>query len=82
MTVLFSSLLTVLTFVRASDAAFTSGPVTYSIGHGLTFQISLAYSEIVRSLENFPEPATFKIALRAQASVSSYKAQSCWSASR
>ena len=31
-------------------------------------QISAAYSAMVRSLENFPEPATFKIALRAQSS--------------
>ena len=28
---------------------------------------------MVRSLENFPEPATFKIALRAHASESAYK---------
>src|SRR5215469_7139440 len=32
-------------------------------GQALAFQMSAAYSPIVRSLENFPEPATFKIAL-------------------
>ena len=44
----------------------------YDTGHGSTFQILAAYSEMVRSLENFPEPATFKIALRAQVSGSAY----------
>src|SRR6476620_5102610 len=34
-------------------------------GHAFASQISPAYSAIVRSLENFPEPATFKIALLA-----------------
>src|SRR6516162_7469086 len=33
--------------------------------HAFTSQMSAAYSAIVRSLENFPEPATFKIALLA-----------------
>jgi hypothetical protein len=42
--------------------------VAYGTGHGFTFQMSLAYSPIVRSAENFPERATFKIALRAQPS--------------
>src|SRR3974390_1425906 len=37
-------------------------------GHGFTSQISAAYSAMVRSLENFPEPATLRIAVRAQAS--------------
>ena len=37
---------------------------------------------MVRSLENFPELATFKMALRAQASRSAYSATSRWSASR
>jgi hypothetical protein len=36
----------------------------YGTGHGLTSQISAAYSAMVRSLENLPEPATFRIALR------------------
>jgi hypothetical protein len=31
--------------------------------------MSLTYSAIVRSLENFPELGTFKMALRAQPSV-------------
>jgi hypothetical protein len=39
----------------------------YETGHDRTCQISEAYSAIVRSLENFPEPAIFKIALRAHA---------------
>ena len=34
-----------------------------------------AYSAIVRSLENFPEPATFRMALRAHASASEYTVQ-------
>src|SRR2546423_1331287 len=36
----------------------------YETGHALALQMSFAYSAIVRSLENFPEPATFKIASR------------------
>ena len=43
--------------------------------------MSAAYSAMVRSLENFPEPATFKIALRAQASGSAYSSHSRRSAS-
>ena len=54
----------------------------HGTGHGFTFQMSAAYSAMVRSLENFPEPATFRIALRAQASGSAYKSQSRRSASR
>ena len=38
--------------------------------HGLAFQISAAYCAIVRSLENLPEPAMFRIAFRAQPSLS------------
>src|SRR5277367_4143991 len=41
-------------------------------GQGSAFQILAAYSAIVRSLENLPEPATFKIALRTQVSWSEY----------
>src|SRR5271166_4051747 len=52
------------------------------IGQGFTFQISVAYSAIVRSLENLPEPATFKMALRAHSSGLAYSAQSRSSASR
>src|SRR5690348_3948135 len=40
--------------------------------HGFACQISDAYSAIVRSLENLPEPATFRIALRAHAPRSAY----------
>ncbi len=36
-------------------------------GQGFTPQMPDAYSAMVRSLENFPEPATFRMALRAQA---------------
>lgn len=41
---------------------------SYDTAHGRTFQISLAYSAMVRSLENFPDPATFRMAFAAQAS--------------
>ena len=37
----------------------------HETGHGLTCQMSAAYSAIVRSLENVPEADTFRIALRA-----------------
>ena len=37
-------------------------------GHGATFQISLAYCEIVRSLEKRPEAAMLRMALRAHPS--------------
>ena len=40
----------------------------YVTGHGFACQISWAYSAMVRSLENFPDAATFKTALRTQAS--------------
>jgi len=35
---------------------------------GFTFQIRSAYSRMLRSLENLPMPATFKIAFRLQSS--------------
>src|SRR5256885_4409645 len=54
----------------------------HDTGDGLTCQMSDAYSAIVRSLENFPELATFRIALRAHASRSAYSAQRPVSASR
>ena len=38
----------------------------YNTLHGCSPQMFVAYSAIVRSLENFPEPATFKMAFRAQ----------------
>ena len=54
----------------------------YGTGHGSAPQMSAAYSAMVRSLENFPELATFKTALRAQPSTSVYKSTSRRSASR
>ncbi len=44
----------------------------YFTTQGLAFQISAAYSLMVRSLENFPDPATLRMALRAQPSGSAY----------
>jgi hypothetical protein len=38
--------------------------------------MSAAYSAIVRSLENVPELATFRIAMRVQASRSAYTSRS------
>ena len=35
---------------------------SYRTGHGLASQISAAYSTMVRSLENLPEAATFRMA--------------------
>ncbi len=54
----------------------------HATGHGLACQIWLAYSAIVRSLENFPDAATFMIALPAQAWGSAYRACRRPSASR
>src|SRR6266480_3507009 len=54
----------------------------YETGHAFAFQMSAAYSAIVRSLENFPEVATFKIALRDHSAGSAYSSHSCWSACR
>src|SRR5580700_4502239 len=51
-------------------------------GQGSAFQIPAAYSAIVRSLENLPEPATFKIALRTQVSWSEYNCVSRESAAK
>src|SRR5262249_41191110 len=48
----------------------------YGTGQGFAPQISAAYWAMVRSLENFPEPATFKIAFRAHASSSAYSSHS------
>src|SRR5215472_880632 len=47
----------------------------HDTGHGFTCQMSAAYSAIVRSLENLPEPATLRIALRAHAPGSAYSVQ-------
>ena len=61
---------------------FDECPPFYGTGHGSTFQMSAAYSAMVRSLENFPDPATFRIAWRAHPSGSAYNAHRRWSASR
>jgi hypothetical protein len=49
----------------AGSGASTKPHLFYGTGHGFTPQISLAYSAIVRSLENFPDAATFRMAFRA-----------------
>jgi len=50
-----------------------SGPKSiYCTGDGFKFQMSFAYSVMVRSLENFPERATFMMALLSHASGSAY----------
>src|SRR5215471_21221730 len=54
----------------------------HDTGQGLTCQMSAAYSAIVRSLENLPELATFRMAVRAHASGFAYRAHSLPSASR
>jgi hypothetical protein len=59
-----------------------STPLSYVRGQGSTFQISVAYSAMVRSLENFPDPATFRIALRDHSSGSAYNSMSLRSVSR
>lgn len=46
----------------------------YGMGHGSAFQMSRAYSAMVRSLENFPELATFRMALRAHSPGFAYNA--------
>jgi len=40
----------------------------YGTGQGAAFQMSALYSLMVRSLENIPELATFRMAMCAQAS--------------
>ena len=47
------------------NLTITSGR-RYDTGHGAACQMSAAYSAIVRSLENLPDAAMFRIALRAQ----------------
>src|SRR4029450_5582865 len=58
------------------------GGSNYDTGHGVACQISAAYSAMVRSLENLPELATLRIALRAHASGSAESAGRWPSASR
>src|SRR5262249_60387269 len=55
---------------------------THDTGQGSASQMLAAYSAMVRSLENLPELATLRMALRAQASGSAYSAVSFRSASR
>src|SRR5262245_20628868 len=55
---------------QLGDRVCFVGRFNHETGHAFTFQISAAYSAMVRSLENFPEPATFKMALRAHAVLS------------
>src|SRR5262245_65165150 len=54
----------------------------HDTGLGLTCQMSAAYSAIVRSLENFPELATLRMAVRAHPSGSAYSLPRRPSASR
>src|SRR6516162_7634883 len=51
-----------------SQQYLVSQAVSQSTGQGVAFQIPAAYSAMVRSLENFPEQATLRMALRAHAS--------------
>ena len=48
----------------------------YSVKNGPAFQISLAYSAMVRSLENLPDAAMFRITLRVHAGWSAYNSPS------
>ncbi len=54
----------------------------HGTGQGVTPQIFVAYCAMVRSLENLPDPAILRIALRAQTSPSAYWAHRAPSASR
>src|SRR5436190_5036303 len=49
----------------------------HSIGQGFASQISAAYWLMVRSLENLPELATFRIALCDQPTLLAYNSTSC-----
>ena len=55
-------------FCRVSPPFLTQLKLQGSYPLAWDFQISAAYSAIVRSLENFPEVATLMIAFRVQAS--------------
>src|SRR4030095_9074507 len=68
--------------LRAPAFALGAALRAHATGHGLACQILLAYSAIVRSLENFPDAATFRSALPAQAWGSAYRLISRASASR
>lgn len=66
---------------RRTEVGSVDAQSCYRTGHGFTSQISLAYSVIARSLENFPAPAIFNSTFRVQASGLAYASQSRWSAS-
>ena len=66
----------------ASGLISAMSPPPYFTMQGFAFQMSAAYSAMVRSLENFPDPATLRMAFRAQPSWSAYSAPSRWLASR
>ena len=56
---------------RVSDTSFRSVRLgLYYSGQGCACQMSLAYSVMVRSLENLPEPATLRIAFRVHLALS------------
>jgi hypothetical protein len=55
-------------FARTMETLAPNVLSLYCTVHGFKFQISLAYSAMVRSLENLPELAMFAIALRVQSS--------------
>src|SRR5690606_19379201 len=65
---------------RRTGSSGTHG--AHGTGHGAASQISLAYSAMVRSLENFPDAATFRMAVSAQPAGSVYRSIIRWSASR
>lgn len=55
---------------RCARAELRSETCAYFTGDGESFQMSLAYSRMVRSLENLPTRAVLRIAIRAQRFVS------------
>ena len=68
--------------VRILISTIIAHSIRTSGGQGSARQVSLAYSAIVRSLENFPDAATFKIATRAHSCALPYNCTSCSSACR
>src|SRR5437868_10149560 len=62
------------THSTARGILLTDIDIPHPTGHGSAFQMPVAYSAMVRSLENFPDAAMFKIALRCQACASPYRA--------
>src|SRR4029453_1627750 len=55
-------------FPQVGELAWRATPpltnASWKRGHSFAFKMWAEFSQIVRSLENFPEPATFRIALR------------------